>query len=897
MNVKGCFGELNRLPGSCDNYSSVADIFWNRELRINQELNVKIISGTTDRSEPGYKKVVNYLGELVGVDYFYDWIPATPVFLNAATGSGKTYFLKHDVLTRLLKYNKSVKSDSKKRILIITNRTALEEQYKKDIAKIVDEYEGDGAVWQKWIKERESAPVAIDGLKSIGPVDFITMQGYLKHDEFRKDIYSMVFWDECHAVTEESTFNYNTDSVLDAILHDHICSIFVFASATLNECFRPIMRAFRQRNNDAEIMIRDDLKRKEYSETAIIIASINGQKMIPMNDIILQRKFRNLMLPMAFEFDNVMPDKIPYCRRLFLKQLSNEKELQYRPKSWKKPIYEAEIPRPYAALIYTLDKNYQYISFTEQFEATGGGPNEGLIEILKKTSGKAIVFVDSIKKGQELKEQLAKTCNISASLVQAKGKYKSNTYQQIVSDETLSCNILISTSVLDNGINIKDEKVTAIVIMKARKTAFIQMLGRLRGWEGQDIKFYFPKLRSGDLNKFLKRDVYNLVDRVKFEMMADDKERRRFYDNFTEQYQCQMLKGTCLQEEDGRVVTNTLAREYLASNIIFLKKMLHQMGVEKISYNDEGNVSNIRRLQVIHELEEKTEKSSLFEPYEKTLILNALDESTGVRMHSGLKSYYPPEQKKKAFDDLNIALLDPSKIDLDFDEIMLLVEYMGRLNHTYELLHSEFDSEKICREKEKLKEIADLFNRIYLKEVSDPDDIMFAERLSWIGKRFKVSTASLPPQAGCELAELEHERIRDNETGIEIGSGMASEREQDSHISNDTELINFLELHAVKDEGELRLLEQTEVAKDDYSEYDSLAVKKGMLKDSQRCHGMIRYITSQSKSGKTCTSINNYLKGKKIGYELFSIELKEGTDGYPRKKTFWMVKKITGSRL
>ena len=51
---------------------------------------------------------------------------------------------------------------------------------------------------------------------------------------------------------------------------------------------------------------------------------------------------------------------------------------------------------------------------------------------------------------------------------------------QLVWNQELGCNVLISTSVLDNGISLHADAVDHLVLCQPGKTSFLQMLGRVR---------------------------------------------------------------------------------------------------------------------------------------------------------------------------------------------------------------------------------------------------------------------------------------------------------------------------------------------------------------------------------------------------------------------------------
>ena len=70
---------------------------------------------------------------------------------------------------------------------------------------------------------------------------------------------------------------------------------------------------------------------------------------------------------------------------------------------------------------------------------------------------------------------------ITAKFLTSKSKYENReTFDYIINNEKFNFKVLITTSVLDNGINLKDSLIKHIVIETCNKTSFIQMLGRIR---------------------------------------------------------------------------------------------------------------------------------------------------------------------------------------------------------------------------------------------------------------------------------------------------------------------------------------------------------------------------------------------------------------------------------
>lgn len=75
--------------------------------------------------------------------------------------------------------------------------------------------------------------------------------------------------------------------------------------------------------------------------------------------------------------------------------------------------------------------------------------------------------------------------------------------------------MIITTAILDNGINIKDERVRNIVISAYDKIEFIQMLGRQRIKKGGKVNLYiraFPKKTFLGLIRYTEKNIQFMVD-------------------------------------------------------------------------------------------------------------------------------------------------------------------------------------------------------------------------------------------------------------------------------------------------------------------------------------------------------------------------------------------------
>ena len=91
--------------------------------------------------------------------------------------------------------------------------------------------------------------------------------------------------------------------------------------------------------------------------------------------------------------------------------------------------------------------------------------------------------------------------------------------EALVWRQELGCSVLVSTSVLDNGISLHADSVDHLVLCQPGKTSFLQMLGRVRVREGQRLKVYIqrqtPKQVKGYIDQCKKEAEHPLQDAPK----------------------------------------------------------------------------------------------------------------------------------------------------------------------------------------------------------------------------------------------------------------------------------------------------------------------------------------------------------------------------------------------
>lgn len=125
-------------------------------------------------------------------------------------------------------------------------------------------------------------------------------------------------------------------------------------------------------------------------------------------------------------------------------------------------------------------------------------------EILQKISKtpdqeKWLIFVSSKKQGESLEKNIKAKTHKSVIFLNA-SKKKTDDWNRIIDNSFYEEDILISTKVLDNGVNIIDPSIKHIVLPFCYRIDFLQMLGRLRCSENGRINVYIKQPTIQTLN-------------------------------------------------------------------------------------------------------------------------------------------------------------------------------------------------------------------------------------------------------------------------------------------------------------------------------------------------------------------------------------------------------------
>lgn len=279
--------------------------------------------------------------------------------------------------------------------------------------------------------------------------DIMTYQSLLRHKsslEEKPDKYIFVICDEAHFFTSDAMFNPHTQKILEAIVRLFQKAVRVYMSATPYECLEHIIKC-----------------EEEYQDTL----------------------------------------------------------------NWGKPQYKCKTG---TMVFYHFKRDYSYLDI-KIYSSISELYNE-IVESIAQRKEKWLIFIDDKEKCVKVKDTLEKLIEDEESTLVVEEKKlkkkddeidneaekkvervyavdsdskKEPIYQEIVKNAKLNKDtyVLISTSVLDNGINL--EGINNIVVSDMEKSKCLQMVGRARVSEDGGHKIlYIKRFSNGEVNKRIK---------------------------------------------------------------------------------------------------------------------------------------------------------------------------------------------------------------------------------------------------------------------------------------------------------------------------------------------------------------------------------------------------------
>lgn len=416
------------------------------------------------------------------------WKSEIPVIVSAQTGAGKNHFIQRTLLPKLIEENPTEDN----LVLILSNRIALNRQNKLKLAELLIEYKHD-AKYRMEI-ERFYTPEGVDHIYI--NFDVVTVCSY--HQLYKRCIrptrsmndpnfvpsidiskFKYIICDECHFFTSDASFNRETDKILKEIISQGQNAVRIYMSATPEVALEAILR---EEFLVSQIKFERDIQRIEKKVES-------NENTISFYKTMFPKKSRNKEL-----------EKIISADKARLSELKKEKFC----------LAEKCI---LSLIFYCMARNYDYVvpHFYRQ--------NDELLGFISNSKDKWIIFTNF--DGSSIDKMLNKN-GISSIFLSKKGikngSAKKDSYDYIINHETTNRTVIVTTSVLDNGINITNDTITKfkdkvlnVAIESFDRIEFIQMLGRIRAEENVPVQLYIKEYSLSRLKSLLSRDVKLLV--------------------------------------------------------------------------------------------------------------------------------------------------------------------------------------------------------------------------------------------------------------------------------------------------------------------------------------------------------------------------------------------------
>ena len=292
-------------------------------------------------------------------------------------------------------------------------------------------------------------------------VTVLSYQSFMSQiDELRKaqqdedSKYSHVIFDEAHFFVSDSMFNPHTDEILSSIVETFQNAVRIYMTATPHECLR-------------------------------YIAKKEG----------IPKRFKSN--PEEKHFKNLIRHRRGYSEKMYYYNFNRDYsylDIKYFSKHNDLKDIIAESVANGEKWVLFIDNKKQCEEFKNALIAVDerGEPLYGLYE------EDILVISSEVKQYENSRDK--------------KEKEIYNQYQDMVDNEKFKQKILISTSVIDNGVNLKDTAIKHVAVSDLNKDKVMQQVGRVRvdREKGEKITLYMKKFDV----KYMKKRIDDLEKRI-----------------------------------------------------------------------------------------------------------------------------------------------------------------------------------------------------------------------------------------------------------------------------------------------------------------------------------------------------------------------------------------------
>lgn len=483
-----------------------------------------------------------YVSGLIGEEY-KNWEPGDWVLLSYPTGMGKTHFILHTLLRHA--------ASRKMHLVYYCNRKFLNLQFEAIVKKqLLEELGEEGEALARYLHVRTYQ----NAEKTKSYPD-------LRNSKHRRDYgygeYEVREWEIRYYVFDEAQYpvidcQVNPGTHFWTRLRSDSRKTHVFLTAT-PEPFRLFYSCLRG-NLSVELMqtflLRHYLGRNKFSggntEYWLRIASSNYRY--------LSEQYDQAEKNVAAYLNNSLAYPSPFNCQQYQASLNERNTIQWRM-NWERDLIEQASREPYRVLYDFVETAYQlgpkldyHLDTTpaELYSYVDERYFDDLIGMAGRIAASAaqgerwLIFVRKKEEG-DLLETVLKSYRCSSVTVTARiarnydGRQvprrspRSRVMDALVWRQELGCNVLISTSVLDNGISLHADAVDHLVLCQPGKTSFLQMLGRVRVREGQKLRVYIQRQQPKQIKGYIDQCKKDIEFLIRWELNRPQKDPNPFF--------------------------------------------------------------------------------------------------------------------------------------------------------------------------------------------------------------------------------------------------------------------------------------------------------------------------------------------------------------------------------
>lgn len=416
-----------------------------------------------------------YVNNVLIQDIWQNWSPGSEIFISAGTGRGKNTFIKKELL-------KKISHDHSYKAIVFENRESLMRQQTHELVSEISPSKYDA---QK-IKLSEGKELYFGESDNILLISYQTASIKIAlHDKTFLDFVAQakyLIFDEIHYILDDANFNNGISFFVNYFFPNE-----AQRQSRINEI-----------NNEMQYTIpyHSEEYRKRYAQLYQELIMLQSK----LQNNPLQDKIKIYMSGSMEEFYSYIQMRKPFKEKPdnildIKKYLDEQRENIILKDSFIKICVTS---RRWQVL--SMPTNYSYITPFKY-----GDLNDICSQIQKTpTNEKWLIFVRTINEGLKLKLMLESIGDSSVCFLTAdnkKAKENVQYYQELVESSMFSCRILIATTVIYNGINIKDKRVKHIVLPFTTPPIIRQLIGRKRIEKDETVNVYFPKVTYKDVRK------------------------------------------------------------------------------------------------------------------------------------------------------------------------------------------------------------------------------------------------------------------------------------------------------------------------------------------------------------------------------------------------------------